>query len=508
MHTLINRVLSFLSSRKALYLILALFSFESLWIALSSRFPMAFDEQVHYGITKLHTTTWLPFFGHLPAYANEFGPVTRDPSFLFYYLQSFPLRLIALFTDSLTVQIIVLRILNIGLVVAGLVVFRRLLLRLGLNSLRSNIIIGFFCLIPVFPLMAGQVSYDNMAFLMTAVVLLLGVKFLQRFQKDGSIDASTLTALLLSGLFASMVKYPFLPIFAAVVLCAGWVVVRNFHKTTKAYVAWWKPLALKFKVLVVTSLIVGTGLFAGSYGLNLVRYHNPVPKCDKVLSIDECRIYAPWNRDYVASLTPHDEPGLRDTLNYFPHWVRQMMHETFFIVTSYYDNQGKAYYHGNEPLPILFVTGWVLFVIGSVAVVLNLRFLWANPAYRLLLITLVLYTLALLQMELSLFQKTGNAVAIHGRYLIPLMIPTIGLAVLDTGRLLKRLPTGSFTASQLRAFKTGGLVVVFLLALQGGGLVSYIMVMDNRWVWQQSQPVKDLNNGARNLLEPLIYKSE
>lgn len=505
MYQIVNRFLRFLGSRKALYIILGLFIFQALWIALSSRFPMAFDEQVHYGITKLHTTTWSPFFDQVPGYANEFGPVTRDPSFLFYYLQSFPLRLIMLFTDSMTAQIIALRLLNIGLVVAGLLVFRKLLLRLGLNSLRANIILAFFCLIPIFPLMAGQVSYDNLVFLGSAIVLLLGVTFVQRFYQDKTIDPSVLTALLLTGLFTSMVKYPFLPIFAAVALYSGWIVVRNFTKTRQAYVVWWNKLALRFKVALIVTVAIGGGLFAGSYGLNLVRYHTPVPKCDVVLSIDECRVYAPWNRDYITSQShPTTEPA--ELAAYFPKWVSQMIRETFFMVTSYYDEQGVAHYHVTKPLPILHITGWALFIAGSLIILLNLRFLWANPVYRLILIALLLYTAALLQSNLALFFHTGVAVAIHGRYLIPLMLPVIGLAVIGSGHLLQRLPSTNFDRNQKRAFKTGALLVVLILCLQGGGLVSYIMAIDDWWVWPQSQSAKDINNTARNLLEPLVYK--
>ncbi len=507
MYKIVNRFLIFLGSRKAFYLILGIFGFQALWIALFSRFPMAFDEQVHYGIIKLHTTSWLPFFNSVPAYANEFGPVARDPSFLFYYLLSFPLRLIALFTGSMTTQIIVLRLLNIGLVLAGLMVFRKLLLRLGLNALRSNIILAFFCLIPIFPLMAGQISYDNLTFLGTAVVLLLGVVFLQRYKADGKIDAGVLTGLILAGTFTSLVKYPFLPVFVAVLLCVGYVIFRNFDRSTRAYLGWWKHLATKFKVVVITGFIVGAGLFAGSYGLNMLRYHTPVPKCDKVLSINECRVYAPWIRDYQASLS-HTGVSNGEVVHYFPDWVRQMMRETFFMVTSNYDSQDVVQYRVTKPLPVLYVTAWVLFIIGTLAILLNVRFLWTNPAYRLIMVAFALYSAALLKTNLSLFLHTGVPVAIHGRYLIPLMIPLIGLAVICAGRLLQRLPSTNLTRDQLRAIKVGLLVIVFACCLQGGGLVSYVIATDDGWMWQQSQPAKDINQAAREFLNPLVYQQK
>lgn len=503
----INRMLAALRSRVTFYVILAIFTLQSLWIALSARYPMAFDEHFHYGVIKLHSQTWLPFFKTVPAEASTFGAIGRDPSFLFHYLMSFPYRLIALLTDSLAWQVIIMRCMNIGMVVVGLLIFRKLLLRLGLDSLRANIVIGFFTLIPILPLMAAQVSYDNLVFLLSAVVLLLAAVFLQRHRANGRIDVSTLTWLLITCLFASMVKYAFLPVFFAVVLCLAVVVIRNWQQTLQAYKRWWSAEALRVKVLIFGMLLVGMGLFAGSYGINLIRYHSPVPRCDTVLSVEACAAYAPWNRDYVAAQT-YAGSSLSDIPPYIVNWFRQMMHETFFEVTSLYEGNTVVYYV-TQPLPILYVTAWVLAIIGTLALLFNYKLIWQNPVYRLMFVVLFIYCLALFKTNFVAFWKTGVPVAIHGRYLLPIILPIIAIAVVCVGRLLSRLSArAGWSPSIVQRLKFGSLVLVFLLCLQGGGLISFIISSNDGWIWQQSQPALQANRVARKVLWLVIYKHQ
>src|ERR1700722_8925502 len=83
---------TFLQSPKCFLIILTMFVIESVWIAVSAGFPMAFDESFHFGIIKLYAKQWSPFFSHQPAGGNAYGALTADPSYLYHYLMSFPYR--------------------------------------------------------------------------------------------------------------------------------------------------------------------------------------------------------------------------------------------------------------------------------------------------------------------------------------------------------------------------------------------------------------------------------
>ena len=86
---------------------MALFVLQAAWIALSGRYPMAFDENFHLGIIRLYAHHISPFWSGQPAGANAFGAVARDPSYLYQYLMSFPYRLVSIFTSSQTAHVLI-----------------------------------------------------------------------------------------------------------------------------------------------------------------------------------------------------------------------------------------------------------------------------------------------------------------------------------------------------------------------------------------------------------------
>ena len=93
-HQLSKRCTAFLGSRIFFAGILTVFVLQALWFALSALYPMAFDEEVHFGIINIYAHQWSPFLAGQPAGADSFGAIARDPSYLFHYLMSFPYRLL------------------------------------------------------------------------------------------------------------------------------------------------------------------------------------------------------------------------------------------------------------------------------------------------------------------------------------------------------------------------------------------------------------------------------
>lgn len=489
-------MLRFLRSRSAFYGVLAFFALESLWIALSSRFPMAFDEYFHYGVAQLHTQTLSPFLTNVPDSASLYGAITRDASFLYHYLLSFPLRLLNGITDNMVWHILVLRILNILLAVASFIVYAKLLRKLGLSQLAITTLLLFVALIPVIPLMAGQISYDNLFFLMVATTLLLAVNFLQRLQTSKQIDANLLTWLSISGLYTCFIKYAFLPAMLAIVLVIGYFVIRNRQKTIKAYRSWWQASSRRLKGAVVASLVVGAVFFGGSYGVNLVKYQTPVPDCDAVIGIEACKSYGPWARDYRAKLV-HQGSDITDVPPYTVTWTKKMMEETFFMVGAKYDDAGIVVYRATQPFPLLIGAGWIILAIGTLIAIVRARFIWKVPEYRLVFAVLLLYGLVLFGRNLQFYLETGRAVAIHGRYVLPFIIPAIGIIIVAARGL--KVPG-------VNKRSVGLLVGLALVAFLQGGLTTFIVATNDDWMWPQSQPAIDVNHAARDLLSPLIYR--
>ncbi len=489
-------MLKLLRSRRGLLVVLSIFIFESLWIALSSRYPMAFDEYFHYGVAQLHTETLSPFLQSVPDSASLYGPITRDASFLYHYLLSFPLRILQLITDNMTWQILLLRMLNIAIAAASIVMYAKLLRKLGVSWVQTNTVLLFLILIPVVPLMAGQISYDNLFFLMVATVLLIGVSFFQRYQASKVIDAHLLNWLFIAGLFTCFVKYAFLPAMVAITLMVGVLVLRDRSDTKKAYALWWARSSRRNKILVAASVLVGLLLFSGSYGVNLARYHTPIPECDAVLSEKACEAYGPWFRDHKAKQV-HTGSSASDIPPYVEQWFKQMMEETFFLIGAKYNDQGIVVYRGAEPLPLLLKAAWVLFTVGVIIALLGWRTVLARRDYQLIFGVFILYSIFLFGRNFGMFWGTGNPVAIHGRYLLPFIIPVIGIVALQASSIIgHRLTTN---------VKVGIFMVTLLIFLQGG-LFTFIVSSTDDWMWPQSQPAIETNRAARNILQPFVYR--
>ena len=220
-----QRFIAFLGSRAFFVVTAILFILQAGWIALSARYPQAFDEQFHLGIIQLYAHQLSPFFAHQPAGADAYGAVARDPSYLYHYLMSFPYRWIAHFTRDLTIQVIVLRFINIACLGSALFIFRKVLAFTGASKALINTTLFFFVATPVVPLLASQINYDNLTIPLTGLAIWWCLRFLRELRTNDIWHWDLLAGLLIICLLTSLVKYAFLPIFVGlglVVLYAWW----------------------------------------------------------------------------------------------------------------------------------------------------------------------------------------------------------------------------------------------------------------------------------------------
>ena len=54
-------------SPQTFYVVVGILVLQSVWIALTARYPQAFDENYHFGLIQLHAHQLLPFFTHQPS---------------------------------------------------------------------------------------------------------------------------------------------------------------------------------------------------------------------------------------------------------------------------------------------------------------------------------------------------------------------------------------------------------------------------------------------------------
>lgn len=475
--------------------ILAIFIFSSLWIAFSSVYPMAFDEEFHLGVIKLYAEQWSPFLRDLSSNAAQFGAIGQDPSYLYHYLISFPYRLLATFLPNEAV-VIVLRILNIAIVVTALIIFRKAFRRAGLGRGSANVLIAVFALIPISPLLAGQINYDNLLLLLIACLALQVQPLIASIGKK-QFPIETVLMILIICLVASIVKYAFLPIFAATILFLAsytfFVFRRDSRKIPKLLAASWRKITLSRRIILISVLTLLLLLVGQRYVVNAVVYHSPIPNCSKVFSDEACMQYGPWKRDYNLENEKITNNVVVDAnpITYSMSWFYGMWYRLFFMISGYN-------YQNFSPLPILGFGAIVLFVSALLIFLFSLRrTLAGKPVYWLYLLISGIYVAALWYQNYTAYLRTGDVVAVNGRYLL-LILPLAGVPIIAA--------VSHFLAKR-RALYTFAVILTLIVFLQGGGLSSFIVRGNENWYWNNT-PVQSINKAADDILSPVIVGSE
>jgi hypothetical protein len=490
-----NKILEILGSNKFYYAALTLFIFEAAWIALTARYPMAFDEAFHFGIIQIYSHQLSPFFAHQPPNSDQFGALTRDPSYLYHYLMSFPYRLSADFIKNTNTNIIILRIIDIGFFAGAIVVFKKAFTKyLKVSNSLVNAALLFFVLTPLVPLLAAQINYDNLLILLTAVSLYLVLGFVDDFKNKNIFNIKSLALLLSVCMLASLVQYAYLPILVTIFIYITIIVFKDFRKNKHVLVTKikdnYKKLSKPILIGIGVLLLISTGLFLERDGYNTIKYHTPIPDCSAVLSVNACKAYSPWDRNYVFEMSKSNDINY-NAINFTGQWI----HLYFFYSLFYALNGSASGYAVGGPLPLTQVVGVGVFFAGIILFIIYRRRIFkSNNLLFLMFCIIVIYVMSIWVQNYSDFLTTGVAVAEQGRYLIILLLPGYVMVALGFRQLLLHH----------KNYKSGLTVVILLLFLQGGGVTTYMITSDSTWYWEDSYAVAKVSHDAKKVLTHVI----
>jgi hypothetical protein len=491
----------FLASRGFLIFILAFFIFESGWIALSAAYPQAFDENFHFGLIQIYSHYWLPFLSSQPAHANAYGAVARDPSYLYHYLMSFPYRFIQLFVHSQTGQVIWLRFINILLFAWAIILFRKVLLRVGTSRSLANFALLLFCLIPIVPQLAAQINYDNLIIPLIAWVILLTFSVTDQI-RSRKLSIVSLVGLASLCLLASLVKYAFLPIFLAVVVFLAGVVIINYKKALGHFFlqlgSSWKQQSGIVRALLIGLVLLSAGMFIQRDGVNLIKYHNIAPNCAVVLNTKDCNAYSVWSSDYTRhqQLQTQLKAGTfkyMNPLTFLLEWVYWMWYRLFFAV-----NGPVSGFTNYPPLPLPSAAAIVIVLIGLFCIIKWWHKIFHRNSHLIFLaITCAIYIVALVMQGYSSYRYTGILENMNGRYLLPIILLMAAIFARAIALALRKATTAKALIS----------VFVLILFLQGGGFITFITRSDDTWYFQNTVVTK-ANNDARKIINPVVLNGE
>lgn len=459
-----------------------------MWIALSARYPMAFDEGFHMGIVKIYSHQISPILTQQPPGPAPYGALTTDPSYLFHYLMSFPYRLLDSIFENKMLVIVILRALNVAFFAGGLILFRRLLLKTKATPGIVNLTMMFFVLVPVVPLLAGQINYDNLLMLIAPLNMLMALRFRDQYIKTKRPNLPLLLSTIGLGLLGSLVVFVYLPILTAITLYLFFVLWRLKPKKTSLFrllAGSWRKTGRVVQVLLVGFFILSTGLFVQRYGVAIVRYHNLIPQCGQVLTVDQCQAYGPWARNYRLA---HSKP-VETSANpaYFAGgWLFGMFLRSFFSING----PGTVANYDNEPPPPgITIAAIAVFVFGAALTIRYWRQLYAkNPALLFMLFVGFVYVVSLIARNYHDYVQLGSLVAINGRYLVLIILPVM-LVIGQAYQLF--LP---------RKWQAIVLSVTFLLFLQGGGFLGFLYDSTPDWYRSDSQNIVDINTLAHKFV--------
>jgi hypothetical protein len=484
-----NATSRFVSSKSFFVCVMVLFVVQSGWIALSTGYPLAYDETYHVEAISAFEDRAVPFVAKQDPSENSLGDITRYGSYLYHFVMSFPARVVDFFQGSQYLKVELLRWINIGIFVIGLVYLRKLLLKARFSNGIVNVALLATVLVPLTSYLAATVNYDSLFFLFTVLHLFI----LIRVYETRCRDFGVLSFYLATGVAGSLTKYPFLPIFVASFIVVLYLIFRKFNarqvfeKLKKSAMGYgrWKL------VLLGAMLVLSIGLFSERYLYNVAAYKSPNPDCSRIHSIKDCEQWGPWRRNYELSQKhAPDSPGVVG----FTSFVTTYWYDGIVASSSLIGNASNQSVASKLSLKWLYaIAGWCI-VIGLI-VLFSLR---RNVNLMLIMLSVAAYMLSLLLLNYQDFRTLGVAVGAQARYLLWIIPIVFALSIYGVDKLVNTLYGKSKTV------KLTLLLVMLLASLQFGGLMTYWFRYQPSWSWNGQPTVVKINTTMSKVAKKIV----
>ncbi len=259
--------------------------------ALRARAGSIPDETAHFMLSRHFSTTW-----GIPPDGPETFPhgYIRHRPVLYYWINGRVLNVLGLFLPFAGEwkMLVILRLVNVVYAILSLIFCYLLGKEIIANRWWRLLGVFFLTNTLMFVFLSGGVNYDNL----TNACCFAGIYFLARvFNGKDFYQNSVLSMICI--LAGTLVKITVLPL--AGILFFTWVfyVVRNRANIHFRRLLDWKllPLLLIFVALVWLNFSV--------YGLNIIKYRSLSPACEKIYTIEQCRMSAVVRRDEKVGLT-------------------------------------------------------------------------------------------------------------------------------------------------------------------------------------------------------------
>lgn len=478
-------IVAFSGSTALLWGIVGLFTLQAAWFAVSFDYGMVFDERYHFNITKAYTEQLGPIIYDQSPRLDFLRDLENEGPFLYHYVMSFPLRAVAVFTDDMMTQVILLRLLNVAFATAALIIFAKLLLLTGIRRIYINFGLLIFTLIPIFPYLSATINYDNLLLLVAATYLLAWIVYL----KNDPWDISRIATIMLLGLIGSLIKATFLPVVAASVLVLVWYLYKH------RYLLRWDRVKINYiktsvwlRMFVLALLTGAAILFSLTYIKNIVVYGSPQPNCNVTLGAERCTDSAIIRRSNMVMAT-RGERSPEPPSEYVTLWVNTMLTEMSLVRVG---NQGAI---NARPQQLPIITEVIFFgsLLAIVFIAMQWRMLTKTKEHKFLWLIAVVVIGSVFLKTASGYYTHYTALAIQPRYLFMIFPIILVFAVMAYGATFKKY----------KAAGVVGAIVILALLTQGGGMTSYLLRSNPTW-FHENATVQSMNESLREVVSPFV----
>lgn len=462
---------------------------QALWYAISFE-PGLFDEVKHLSRIYIFTDHPSPFLmGEQDPAWDHAGVVARSPYYFYYVLLSGPLRVFRWFFNDPTIEIILLRLINIGFFASGLVIMRKALL--GVRRIPKSIThisLLLLVLTPALAPLAGAVNYDNLVFLLFAVLLLFTVRVINT-KKPQYLDVAGLS---IAALAMVMTKWTSAALFAPMLLFVLVHLLRLHGRGLwSLLVGSFKRAPRKLALASLSALVLLSVLVIERHIVNLVQYGHFHVSCTKVLSYDRCLNFHDFQvYQWVIAGKPVDFEPISIPDYAMMLWIPR----TISTQTTLLPWEATKLSPSIPPMHLLYTT---MSLAGAALILINLKQILKDRTLSLLLFTSVSYISILIVFLYGNYVRYAVPAAVTGRYLQPILPVLAALAMLAALELCKGR----------QRYLAVVAIVVALLYTQGGGIISHSLTAPEE-SYRTNQSIQRINTNMRSVFDAIVVKNE
>jgi hypothetical protein len=430
----LTKLKQLVSSKKFLYVLLAIFLAQAIFFAVDFDYGVPSDEAYHVGIIQIYADRPLaasPIIAHQTD-RFDLGDIQRLPTYLFHYSLSIVMRLTRAFTSNFDVQVLVLRFVNVLFGFLAMLVLVRLFRRLGQAQLTINLLIAWLVVTGMWVWVFAGINYDSLAMLLYFLTLDQLVALVQKPAVQPALWS------MICGMALLLTKATYQPIVALSFLAAvGWLTMRhnaadNWRKVVKSWQTSWRTKAGRWGLVgvVLLTVLLG-GMVLERYGQNYLRYGKATPICDQIHTVEQCKQNAIYDRNSGQKREFETFKQNGGHLFFTPwgftaRWIKTMFERTYFFWGHRTLSPSLASYivGGTTALVCLLACG-LAFAYGF----------RMSPLQTGVVILALIYFVMVFGYNLSVYLDEGYPFAFQGRYLLP-ALPMLYITIVQCGQFL------------------------------------------------------------------------